>query len=102
MGVDLDRSYVGIVGQDRRLRSRSNNKNRFLTSLLPCLKVKVRGRGQGQRSWSRSWVNVKSKGQISGAQQSILAVRLCSKDQKESLPAKGVCLLVSNHGVYTY
>ncbi len=60
--------YVKVIGQ----RSRSNAKNRVLTSLLPCLKVKVKGQSQGQRSGSRSRVNVKGQGQISGVQRSIL------------------------------
>ncbi len=34
--------------------SRSNAKNRVFTWLLPCFKVKVKGRVQGQRSGSRS------------------------------------------------
>ncbi len=34
--------------------SRSSAKNRVFTSLLHCLRVKVKGRGQGQRSGSRS------------------------------------------------
>ena len=30
-------------------------KNRVLTSLLTCFKVKVKGRGEGQRSRSNFW-----------------------------------------------
>ncbi len=35
-------------------RSRSNAQNRVFTWLLPCFKVKVKVRGQGQKSGSRS------------------------------------------------
>ena len=41
---------VNVVGQ----RTRSNVKNRVFTWLLPCLKVKLKCRGQGQRSGPRS------------------------------------------------
>ena len=44
-----------VVGQ----RSRSTATNCVLASLLPCLKIKVKGRNQGQRSGSRSRVKVK-------------------------------------------
>ena len=40
---------VKVVGQ----RSRSNAKNCVLTSLLPCFKVKVKVKGQVQRSGSK-------------------------------------------------
>ncbi len=62
-------------------RSRSNPKIRVFTSLLHCLKVKVQGRDQGQRSGSRSRVKVKGQCQVSGAQQSILGDRLCRVQQ---------------------
>ena len=56
VGVDLDLGYFWIVGQGRR--SRSNAQNGVFASLLPCFKGKVKGRGQGQRSGSRSQVKV--------------------------------------------
>ncbi len=64
------------------------------TSLLPCFKDKVKGRGQGQRSGSR--VKAKSQGQISGTQQSILGARLCRLQQRaievmSSLRCLSVC-----------
>ena len=65
---------VKVVGQ----RSRSRAKNCVFTWLLPCFKVRIKGRGQGQRSGSRSWVTVMGQGQ--GAQQSIGA-RLCRVQQ---------------------
>ncbi len=46
--------------------SRSNAKNPVLKSLLPCFKVKVKGR-----------VKVKGQDQLSGTQWSILGARLC-------------------------
>ena len=39
--------------------------------------VKVKGRRQGHRSSSRSWVKVKGHGHISGTHRSILGARLC-------------------------
>ncbi len=50
-----------------RCKSRSNAKNRVLTSLLPCL-----------RSRPKFGVRIMGQGQISGAQQSILGAWLCS------------------------
>ena len=77
MGLQLK-----VVGQ----RSRSNAKNRVLTSQLPCFKLKVKGQGQGQRSRSRSEVELKGQSKISGAQRSILRARLaeCNKRQLPS------------------
>ncbi len=68
-----------------------------LTSLLPCFRVKVKGRvkvmGQGQRSQ----VKVKGQGQISGAQRSILGARLCRVQQRAIRVITSVrCLCVCN------
>ncbi len=46
-------------------------KNRILTSLIPCFKAKVKGRGQGQ---------------IFGAQRSILGLGCAERSKEELLP----------------
>ncbi len=51
---------VKVIGQ----RSRSNAKNRVLTSLTLLL---GQGQGKGQRSALKSWVKVEGQGQVSGA-----------------------------------
>ncbi len=53
----------------------------FLTSPLPCFKVKVKDRSQDQRSGSNSWVKVKGQGQISDASKS----NKCNKGVWESV-----------------
>ncbi len=57
-----------IVGQGRKSKVKVKCQKLCFTSLLPCFKVKVKGRGQGQMSGSRLWVRVKGQGQVSGAQ----------------------------------
>ena len=96
---DLDIWYVGRpwpwLGWE--CRSSSKAKNRLFTSLLHILRVKVEGRGQSQRSGSRSQIEVKGQGQISGAQWSILGAQLCWVQQRStttitSLRLLSVCL----------
>ena len=101
MGVDLDLGWVGIVGQGRRWKVKVKCQNCVLISLLPCFMFKVKGQGQGQRSWvkvkgqgqvqgsgqgqrswARSWIKVVGQGQISSAQRSILGTQLCWVQQK--------------------
>ena len=65
-------------------------KNRVLTSLLPCFKVKGKGQGQGQMSGF--WVEVKGQGQISGAQRS------AAKSNRSHYQSK---VFVCNRGAYT-
>ncbi len=66
-------------------------------------------KGHGSRSKFGVKVNVKGRGQISGAQQSILVARLCQVQQRatpqvwsweKSLPVQSVCLCVCNQWGY--
>ena len=82
---------VNVVGQ----RSRSNAKNGVFTSLLPYFEVRVKGRGQGQKSGSMSWVEVKGQVQISGRERSILVAK---SNYSHYLSKVLVC--VYNQGAY--
>ncbi len=75
---------VKVVGQI----SRSNAQNSVLTSQLPCFQVKVKGKGQDQRSGSRSKVKVNLWCLVVDIRGSALLSAAKSKD--ESLPVQSV------------
>ncbi len=59
-----------------------------MTSLLPCFKVKVKGRAQGHDSRSHFW---RAAVDIRGS-----ALPSAAKSEEESLPVQSVCLCVCN------
>ena len=82
MGQDQRlRSRSKVTGQGRRSKVKVQCQNRVLHHCYIALssrsKVGFKVTDQGQRSMSTSKVEVEVKGQISGAQRSMLGARLC-------------------------